>query len=354
MSTAMIQFNSSEIQLLKNTIAKGTTDDQLRLFVQVCRQLRLDPFARQIYAVVRKDKMTIQTSIDGYRLLAQRSGEYAGQDGPFWYDATTKEWTDVWVEDYPPSAAKVGVFRKGFVKPIYAVARFDSYAVREYNPETRKMDGALSNLWAKMPELMIAKVCEALALRRAFPAELSGIYTDEEMQQADDPLTVVVPVLSTKDLYRKGYDAGLWDTVEAFCTKASAVLGIPVSKETKFSPEQRQSLYAEIEHPSVYVVDVAPVVEAEPDGSPVNPSELVAPSTPRNGENTSAQQVANASTNQSVPENITEQQLNSIRKLCDHLNQSEPANVSQLSYDAARGVIRQLTNEYKEMRQQVK
>ena len=194
MSTALIEFNEAEVALLKSQIASGATDGQLALFIQVCRQTGLNPFARQIYAVIRNEKqrdgsyapkMAIQTSIDGYRLLAQRSGEYAGQDGPYWYNPHTREWVDVWLEEFPPAAAKVGVMRKGFTQPIYAVARFESYAVREYNTNTRKYDGELKNLWAKMPELMIAKTAEALALRRAFPAELSGIYTDAEMEQAD-------------------------------------------------------------------------------------------------------------------------------------------------------------------------
>jgi phage recombination protein Bet len=202
MSTELIQFDPKEENLLKKTIAKGTTDEQFDLFVKVCAQTGLNPFARQIYAVVRKTKqkdhknqwvwvptMTIQTSIDGYRLLAQRSNEYAGQDGPYWYDAKTKTWTDVWIEDYSPAAARVGVLRKGFKDYLYAVAKFESYCARAYNEKTKKNDGELQNLWAKMPEVMIAKVAEALALRRAFPAELSGIYTKEEMDQADnDPL----------------------------------------------------------------------------------------------------------------------------------------------------------------------
>lgn len=203
MGTELITFDNDELDLIKTTIAKGTTDEQLKLFVQVCKQTGLNPFARQIYAVVRNTKkringrdewvpeMSIQTSIDGYRLLAQRSGEYAGQDGPYFLDGKTKQWLDYWIEDYPPVAARVGVLRKGFEKYLYAVAKFESYAVREYNQDTRKSDGALKNLWAKMPEVMIAKVAEALALRRAFPAELSGVYTKEEMDQADMPLPSV-------------------------------------------------------------------------------------------------------------------------------------------------------------------
>jgi phage recombination protein Bet len=205
MGNELITFDNTELELLKTTIAKGTTDEQFKLFTQVCKQTGLNPFARQIYAVVRNARkkigdrweyvpeMSIQTSIDGYRLLAQRSGEYQGQDGPYYFNKKTGEWTDYWLEDYPPDAARVGVLRKGFQKYLYAVARFESYAVREYNEHTRKNDGGLKNLWAKMPEVMIAKVAEALALRRAFPAELSGIYTKEEMDQADMPLPTPTP-----------------------------------------------------------------------------------------------------------------------------------------------------------------
>lgn len=182
------QFSPSQVELIKHTIAKGATDDELALFMATCKRTGMDPFSRQIYMIERrfKDKdnqwqrkMEIQASIDGFRVVAGRSGEYKGQSGPFWCGQDGK-WVDVWLSDYPPAAAKVGVLKNNFSEPLWGVATWKSYA--QTYP-----DGNPNKMWAKMGDVMLAKCAEAIALRRAFPNDLSGVYEQTEMSQVDNP-----------------------------------------------------------------------------------------------------------------------------------------------------------------------
>jgi phage recombination protein Bet len=158
-----------------DTRANPVNQHQLRLFAYACQRTGLDPFSKQIYAIKRGGKMTIQAGIDGLRSIAERTGQldgsethWCGEDGV---------WTDVWLAAKPPAAAKTILHRKGASHPFVGVARFADY-------------NAGQGLWSKMPAAMIAKCSEALSLRKAFPADLSGVYSTDEMDQAVEPVTV--------------------------------------------------------------------------------------------------------------------------------------------------------------------
>lgn len=172
---AVQNLDREKIELIKQTVAKGATDLELELFLHACKHTGLDPLMKQIYAIKRwssaeeKNVLSFQTGIDGLRLIADRTGKYAGSS-----DAIFEE------KDGKPLVAHVTVLKVvgGEKCAFTASARWE-----EYVQKNRQMQP--TSMWAKMPYLMLGKCAEALALRKAFPVELSGLYTHDEMVHLD-------------------------------------------------------------------------------------------------------------------------------------------------------------------------
>lgn len=171
-----VSWTSEQVDLIKRTIAVGATNDELQLFLYQAKRTGLDPLSRQIHFVKRKDKGTIQTAIDGYRLIADRTGKYAGNDD-YLFDEGLPQYTHMQTGRGNPTTATATVHKlcDGVKTAFTATAAWSEYFPGEVQ----------GFMWKKMPYLMIGKCAEALALRKAFPAELSGVYTNEEMMQAD-------------------------------------------------------------------------------------------------------------------------------------------------------------------------
>ena len=179
-----MEISRDQIELIKRTVAKGVTDDEFQLFLHAAKRMGLDPLAKQIHAVKRysgadgREVMSIQTGIDGYRLIADRTGNYApGKANSYEYDGNGKVIS---------ATAYAMKFVRGAWMETSATAHMSEYA------QTKK-DGSYNAMWASKPHIMLGKCAEALALRRAFPAELSGVYTDDEMAQADNESVTVKP-----------------------------------------------------------------------------------------------------------------------------------------------------------------
>jgi len=215
---AKTDYGREQIDLIKRTIAPDLDDNELALFVEVCKRTDLDPFRKEIYVQKRRIRgrngepdtfrLVFITAIDGYRKRAANTGLYDGQLGPFWC-ALDGQWRDVWLDKMPPSAAKVGVRRKGCTEPFWGVARYASYVQTVPAWEGNRIVGHKPvEMWEKMPDNQLAKCAEALALRKAFPNELGELRTHDEMEQADN---VVAPPFDPGQLLPEAAPAKTWD-----------------------------------------------------------------------------------------------------------------------------------------------
>lgn len=203
---AVSGFTATQLRTIKNTVASDTNELEFDLFMEACRSYGLDPFRKQIFAVVyskdnaQKRKMSIIVSRDGHRILAQRCRDYRPASEPpvFEYDDSLRGPTNpkgivtatvrLWKQD-----------NKGEWYPVAGQADWDEFApVKEeweYDQQkgkrlpTGKMTLDASGQWAKMPKVMIAKCAESQALRAGWPDQFGGVYSEEEMHRLETEAT---------------------------------------------------------------------------------------------------------------------------------------------------------------------
>lgn len=170
-------FTASERDIILRTCCGGASEREAQQLIAIAEARGLNPIKGECYFVKRWDsesqsqKWAVQASIDSFRIKADETGLYDGQDEP---EYEYKAGSEV------PSLARVKVYRKGIGRPFVGVARYSEYV------QTKK-DGTPTKFWKNMPHTMLAKCAEGLGMRKAFPARFAGIYTREEMEQAETP-----------------------------------------------------------------------------------------------------------------------------------------------------------------------
>lgn len=206
-------FSGAQIAALSQLGMQDASDGDLELFFHYVQRTGLNPFARQIYMIGRKTKVgdrwvtkqTIQVGIDGFRLIARRaidkSHEAYGEPEVLWCgeDGT---WHDVWLDRKTPPSASKAVVQRG--EGIFTgTATYAEYAGTRFDKKTNSQ--VVNSMWASKPAVMLAKCAEALALRKAFPQDLAGIYMPEEIQEeesAPQHVEVIEPSPSKDDCKR--------------------------------------------------------------------------------------------------------------------------------------------------------
>jgi phage recombination protein Bet len=144
------------VETLKRTVAQGATDEEFMMFSELCKSTGLNPFKREIWCIKAGGRAQIMTGINGYLSIANRHPMFDGMEVSFEWDGDRL------------IAAECKVHRKDRKFPSVAVALMSEW-------------GGSTPIWKSKPSVMLAKVAKSIAIREAFPVELAGTYTEEEM-----------------------------------------------------------------------------------------------------------------------------------------------------------------------------
>lgn len=191
-NTSVVEYesNGEKVKLSPATIRQylvsgngQVTDQEVVMFMSLCKYQKLNPFLKEAYLIkFGNSPATIVTGKDVFTKRAKRNPNYAGKQA-----GIIVEKEDGTIEEREGSMALEGekivggwakIYIKGYEKPEYASVSFDEYA-------GRKSDGTLNSQWKSKPATMIRKVAVVQALREAFPEDFGGLYSEEELSQAE-------------------------------------------------------------------------------------------------------------------------------------------------------------------------
>lgn len=151
-----IDFSDQRIvATLQKTVAQNLSPEEFLLFAEHCKATKLNPFRKEVWAIKAGGRLQIMTGINGFLAIANGHPQYDGME------------VEVDSDD-KPTKATCKIYRKDRKFPAVGVA-----LLKEYAKDTP--------IWKQMPRVMLTKVAKSIAIREAFPQELNGIYTEEEM-----------------------------------------------------------------------------------------------------------------------------------------------------------------------------
>lgn len=195
--------------------ASVVTDEELVMFINLCKYNGLNPWMREAYLIKFSDRnpATLVTGKEAFMKRAEAHPQYDGMDAGVivWNgeDVTYRDGTLV-LDGETIVGGWAEVWRKDRSHSTRAEVSFNEYA-------GRKADGSLNSQWAGRPATMIRKVALVQALREAFPATYGGMFTAEE-QNVEGIAETPIPV---PEEAKQEYTGGAEQVVEIQATEPS-------------------------------------------------------------------------------------------------------------------------------------
>ena len=216
------------IKIVRDYLVNGdpsVTDQEIIMFMQLCKYQKINPFLREAYLIKYKGKPSvIVTGKDLHLKRARRNPDYKGHKA--------------WVEGNMPDLKGIAeVYVKDYQTPIRVEVDYAEYVQKHYDEKTKSW--VVNQNWKKMPRTMLRKVALVQALREAFPEDMSGLYCPEEM-----------PIQDGIDLDSKPVSHG--ETIEGEIVNQEEPPTEPIPHETE--PEQDIPLDPQEKFSGKYIV----------------------------------------------------------------------------------------------------